>query len=198
MKSVFPLTCWRFNLSKVTFDFAEQWVTGAWHINGRKFLKAPWILLRVVVWPRPGIDLFNHDAHAHLGERGDGLRMFTMVYAFPWNIYGTFASTGGMRDGSWWIHGICKQVLHWVRSFTTTILFGNYLNWPSGDSVCLHEATKVTIVAIGSYWLFQSLGFWMFLRLHTMKVRWNLEGYVDAVFKVASAKRCEDTLKTLS
>ena len=52
--------------------------------------------------------------------------------------------------------------------------------------------------AIGSYWLFQSLGFWMFLRLHTMKVRWNLEGYVDAVFKVAGAKRCEDTLKTLS
>jgi hypothetical protein len=29
-------------------------------------------------------------------------------------------------------------------------------------------------------------------------VRWNLEGYVDAVFKVAGAKRCEDTLKTLS
>lgn len=87
MKSVFPLTCWRFNLSKVTFDFAEQRVTGAWRINGRKFLKAPWILLRVAVWPRPGIDLFNHDAHAHLGERGDGLQLFMHSHGiYIWNV----------------------------------------------------------------------------------------------------------------
>ena len=30
------------------------------------------------------------------------------------------------------------------------------------------------------------------LRLHTMKVRWNLEGYVDATFKASSEVACDE------
>lgn len=44
--------------------------------------------LQVAVWPRPGIDLFNHDAHAHLGEPVDDFQWFMHVYAFPWKIWG--------------------------------------------------------------------------------------------------------------